>query len=113
MWIAIGIGLCFFLVGQKPVGKGLIMGTVFSVINFIIIGKTLPLRIGKSKEKTFFLSLATLFFRYALMAIPIAVAAKFEQFSLVASILGLFMIQLVILSDHILKLISSTGEKSV
>ena len=111
MWTAIIIGICFFLAGQKPVGKGLVLGAVFSVTNFILIGKALPMRIGKSKRKTFFFSLGSIFFRYVLMALPIIVAVKFEQFSLVAAIVGLFMIQFVILSDHLVKLISSIRNK--
>jgi hypothetical protein len=111
VWIAIIIGLCFFLAGQKPVGKGLILGAIFSVANFILIGQTLPLRIGRSKRKTFFISLGSIFFRYALMALPILVAVKFEQFNLVAAIVGLFMIQFVILADHFLKLIISIRNK--
>ena len=110
IWIAIAIGLCFFLAGQKPVGKGLVLGTVFSVINFILIGQTLPLRIGKSKRKTFLLSLGSIFGRYVLLAVPVFVAVKFADFNLVAAILGLFMIQIVILADHILKLFSSKRE---
>ena len=111
MWTAIIIGICFFLAGQKTVGKGLILGTLFSVVNFILIGQALPMRIGKSKRKTFFLSLGSIFFRYALMALPIIVAVKFEQFNLVAAIVGLFMIQYIILADHILKLITSIRNK--
>ena len=111
MWIAIIIGLCFFLGGLKPVGKGIILGTGFSVVNFILIGQALPMRIGKSKRKTFILSLGSIFFRYLLMALPIIVAVKFEQFNLVAAIVGLFMIQFVILADHLVKLISSTRTK--
>jgi hypothetical protein len=111
IWIAIIVGLCFFLAGQKPVGKGMILGTIFSVANFILIGKALPLRIGKPKRKTFFLSLGSIFFRYGLMALPIIVAVKFEQFNLVAAIVGLFMIQFVILADHLVKLISSIRNK--
>jgi hypothetical protein len=107
LWIAIIIGLGFFLGGLKPVGKGIILGTVFSVVNFILIGKALPLRMGNSKRKTFFLSLGSIFFRYLLMALPIIVAVKFEQFNLVAAIVGLFMIQFVILADHLIKVISS------
>jgi hypothetical protein len=47
------------------------------------------------------------------LAIPIVVAAKFEQFDLVAAIVGIFMIQLVILADHIFRLIFSNREKEV
>ena len=111
IWIAIIVGLCFFLGGLKPVGKGIILGSIFSVANFVLIGKALPLRIGQSKRKTFFLSLGSIFFRYALMALPIIVAIKFEQFNLVAAIVGLFMIQFVILADHLVKLISPIRNK--
>ena len=111
IWIAIIVGLCLFLADQKPVGKGIILGALFSVANFILIGKALPLRIGESKRKTFFLSLGSIFFRYALMALPVIVAIKFEQFNLVAAIVGLFMIQFVILADHLVKLISSIRNK--
>jgi ATP synthase I chain len=112
IWVAIIIGFCFFLAGHKPVGKGLVLGTIFSVINFVLIAQTLPLRIGKSKRKAFFLSLGSIFCRYILLAVPIVVAVKFEDFNLVAAILGLFMIQFVILADHILKLFSPKREKS-
>jgi hypothetical protein len=112
IWLAIFIGLCFFLAGQKPVGKGLILGTIFSVVNFVLIGSALPLRIGKSKRKTFILSLSSIFFRFFLMALPIIVAIKFEQFNLVAAIAGLFMIQFVILADQFVILISSGRKRS-
>ncbi len=111
MWTAIIIGICFFLAGQKPVGKGIILGTVFSVVNFVLIGKALPLKIDQTKRKTFLLSLGSIFFRYLLMAVPIVVAAKFEQFNLVAAVVGLFMIQIVILADHLKKLITSIRNK--
>jgi hypothetical protein len=111
IWIAIAIGLCFVLAGQKDVGKGLVLGTVFSVINFVLMGQTLPLRIGKSKRKTFLLSLVSIFCRYILLAVPVFVAVKFTDFNLVAAILGLFMIQIVILADHIFKLFSSKRKK--
>ena len=92
-------------------GKGLVLGAIFSIANFILIGQTLPLRLGKSKRKTFFLSLGSIFFRYALMAIPIVVAVKFDQFDLVTAIIGLFMIQYVILAEHFFKLIISIRNK--
>ena len=113
IWIAIGAGFGLFLAGYKPVGKGLVLGAIFSVINFVLIGQALPLRIGYSKGKTFFLALGSIFCRYALMAVPIIVAVKFEQFDLVGAILGLFMIQFVIMADHVLKLVSSNWNKKV
>ena len=107
MWMAIIVGLCFFWAGQKSVGKGLVLSAIFSIVNFILIGQTLPLRLAGTKRKTFFLSLGSIFFRYALMAIPLVVAVKFDQFDLVAVIVGLFMIQYIILADYFFKLIIS------
>ena len=104
IWIAIAVGFGFFLAGYKPMGKGLVLGTIFSVVNFVLIGQTLPLRIGHSKRKTFVLSLGSILFRYMLLAVPVVVAVKYEQFDLVGTIFGLFMIQIVIMADHILKL---------
>jgi hypothetical protein len=89
----------------------LILGALFSVINFVLIGETLPLRMGKSKGKTFFVALGSIFIRYALMAIPLIMSIKFEQFNLVTVIIGIFMVQLVILADHCFILISSTRKK--
>ena len=97
---AILIGLVMILAGLKPVGKGLILGTLFSAINFVLMGETLPLKMGKSRPKTFSLSLASIFFRYILMAIPLFFAIKMEQINLIATICGLFMVQFMILADH-------------
>jgi hypothetical protein len=100
MAVAIIAGILFILAGQQPLGKGLVLGAIFSVVNFVLMGETLPLRLGKSKGKAFSLALGSIFFRYALLAIPLVVAIKFDQFNILATVLGLFMIQLVILGDH-------------
>ena len=109
--IAIFIGLFFILAGQKPIGKGLILGTIFSIINFIIMGEILPLRIGKSKNKTFFLSLGSIFFRYILLAVPMIIAVKFEQYNFISVIVGIFMIQLFILADHLVSHLTASRKK--
>ena len=111
--LAIVIALFFVLMGQKPVAKGLIMGAFFSVLNFILMGKTITLKLGKSKRKTFSLSMGSIILRYLLLAIPLIAALKFEQFNLVAAILGIFMIQLVILAEHLLTLIPSVLKKQI
>ncbi len=111
--LSIAVGLLFILMGHKPVGKGLILGAIFSVLNFILMGQSITLKIGRSKAKTFSISMGSIIFRYLLLAIPLIAAIKFEQFNLVAAILGIFMIQLVILAEHILKLIPSIRRKQI
>ena len=91
---AIFAGFLLIIAGQVSVGKGLILGTIFSIINFIIMGETLPLRIGKSKNKTFLISLVSIFSRYILLAVPLIIAVKFDQYNLISVIVGIFMIQL-------------------
>ncbi|MBU0768082.1 MAG: ATP synthase subunit I [Proteobacteria bacterium] len=109
--VAIFIGFSFIIAGLKPVGKGLILGTIFSIINFIIMGEILPLRIGRSNNKTFFFSLGSIFFRYILLAVPMIIAVKFEQYNFISVIFGIFMIQLFILADHFVSLITATRKK--
>ena len=113
LWLSVIVGLVFILMGHKPVGKGLILGTLFSVINFIFMAKSIGYKFGRSKRQIFSISLGSLLFRYVLLAIPLIVAVKFEQFNLVAVIVGIFMIQLVILADHLLEQIPSVGGKQV
>ena len=102
MVVAIVVGLFFIAGGYKPLAKGLVLGSLFSVINFVIIGETLPARLGKSRHRTFLVSLGSILFRYVLMAVPLIVAIKMEQVDLVTTVAGLFMIQVVILADHVL-----------
>lgn len=108
---AIFVGFFLILAGQASIGKGLILGTVFSIINFIIMGETLPHRIGKSKNKIFFLSLVSIFFRYVLLAVPLIIAVKFDQYNLISVVIGIFMIQLFILADHVAIHITSSRRK--
>lgn len=102
MMVAIIGGLLLILAGHQPIGKGLVLGSIFSVINFVLMGETLSMRLAKSKGKAFSLALGSIFFRYVLLAVPMVVAIKFEQFNIFATILGVFMIQLIILGDHVI-----------
>ena len=111
--VAIFIGLIFILADQKPIGKALILGTLFSIVNFILMGETLPLRIGKSKSKTFMLALGSIYFRYIILAIPLIMAIKFDQLNLFAAIFGIFLVQIVILVDHFYQYIFLTRGKQI
>lgn len=112
--IAIFAGISFFLLGLKPVGKGLILGTLFSILNFILMGESLPMKVGRTKNKTMALSFLSIFFRYGLMAVPLIAAIKLERFNFAATVCGLFMVQFVILANEVIRLIyNSTLKKTV
>jgi hypothetical protein len=111
--LAIVVALFFILMDQKPVAKGLILGTVFSVLNFILMGKSIVLKLGRSRAKTFSISMGSIVLRYLLLAVPLITALKSEQFNLVATILGIFMIQFAILSEHLLTLVPWWGKRQI
>ncbi len=98
---AIAAGLVFILAGLKPSGKGLILGALFSIINFILIGETIPMKIGRTKKKAVWISLGSIYFRYIILAVPLFLAIKMEEFNLIAVIPGIFSVQLIILADNI------------
>ncbi len=46
--MAVIVGFGAVLIGQNSLGKGLILGTFFSVVNFVLMGETLPFKLGRS-----------------------------------------------------------------
>lgn len=101
MFVAIVIAMVLIVMGEKAAGKGLVLGALFSVINFVLMGQTIPQALGRGKRASTLISLASLVLRYAILAIPLIAAVKFDQVSLTTVIIGLFAIQLVILWDHV------------
>jgi predicted lysophospholipase L1 biosynthesis ABC-type transport system permease subunit len=87
---AILIAFVFILFAQKGIAKGLILGTLFSIINFVLMGESIPLKLGKSKNKTFLLSLSSILFRYILMAVPLFIGLRLEAINFFAVVVGLF-----------------------
>jgi hypothetical protein len=112
MMVAIVVAFILILAGLKPAGKGLVLGTIFSVINFVLIGHMIPLKLSQTKGKAFMRALGSIFFRYALLATPLIISIKFDQFDLPAAIFGIFMIQFVILVDHLLNRVTSRGKQT-
>jgi hypothetical protein len=108
--VAIIGGLAFILLGWTPIGKGLLLGTIFSIINFVLMGEVLPLKVGRSTKKTLLMSLGSLLFRYVLLALPLYLAIRLTQVNLFSTVLGIFMVQLMILADHLLAHIGSSNE---
>jgi hypothetical protein len=49
--------------------------------------------------------------RYCLLAIPIISAIKFAQFELVTTVIGVFMMPMMIITDHSMKFIASARKR--
>ena len=89
------------LFGLEPFGKGLILGTLFSVLNFLLMAAALPKRVGLGRRKTFFFSLGSVYVRFALLAIPLFFACKYDFVAVSTVAIGLFMVQVAILGDQV------------
>jgi membrane-bound ClpP family serine protease len=113
--LAIAVGAVLIFADFKPMGKGLILGTLFSILNFILMAQSIAMRMNRSQTKTFFFSIGSIFFRYGLMAIPLVASIRLDSFDLFGVIVGLFSIPIVILSDHIITILLPTraGQKQV
>lgn len=101
---AIVIAIVFIAFDKKPIAKGLILGTLFSIFNFVAMAQMLPMRLGKEKRKTFWASFGGIWFRYLLMGVPIFVALKFESYNFFSTAAGLFMVQGIIVAHHLGKM---------
>ena len=105
------ISLLCIAIEQIAIGKGLILGCLFSILNFVLIGETLPYKVLKSKKKTFFLSLGSIYFRYLILAIPLVISMKLDTFNLFAVVGGIFSVQIVLFLDHLKMYFHTFGEK--
>ncbi len=105
---SIFISFACILAGQPAIGKGLLLGTLFSILNFILMGQSLPQLIGKTKKKTLVIAIGSIYFRYIVLAVPLVISIKYDNYNLFAVIPGLFSVQIAILANHLLKIIMRT-----
>jgi hypothetical protein len=106
---AILIGGGLILAGLPALGKGLIAGAFFSILNFILIAESLPHKLGKSRRKASAVSMGWILLRYALMAVPLILALEFHLFHPLTAAIGLFFVQLAILCDHFFMAFNSSS----
>jgi hypothetical protein len=93
-------GLILFAMGYEPVARGLVLGSLFSVLNFMLMAHLLPYQVGyKRRGATMFAGLSILV-RMGMMAVPLVVALKYEAFHWIAAAVGLFAIPVGIFIDQ-------------
>ena len=101
MLSALFLGAVFLLFDEKAVAKGLVLGSCFSVLNFYLLGKSIPMALGRTRRMASFIGFGSLLFRYVLLAVPLVVAVKSPSFSFVAAAIGIFAVQIVTLADYV------------
>jgi hypothetical protein len=101
LMLAVLLGGPLMMIGQRPLGKGLILGSLFGIVNFILMALALPMRLRFVRGKALLFSLTSIYVRFALMALPLIWALKHDSVALTTTAAGLFMIQIAILGDHL------------
>lgn len=98
---ALILAAVFLIFAQKAVAKGLVLGTCFSILNFMLLGRSIPLLLGRSRAKAGVVGFGSMLTRYGVLAVPIVIGVKWATFDLVAVIIGVFAVQIMILLDHL------------
>ena len=98
---AVIAGAVLIALNQVAMGKGLILGCLFSIVNFMLLGGNIPKRVGLSRKGASLKALGSIWVRFLLMAIPLIMAIKLAEFHLVTTVIGIFMVQLAILIDYL------------
>ncbi len=109
MVLAVIVGVAFILMGQKSIAKGLVLGSIFSVINFVLIGEILPLIITTSRKRSVLFSFVSMLFRFLLLSAPLILSLKMESLNFVAAAVGIFMVQIMIMGEHLFRLVHPEG----
>ena len=103
MIVAISAAIVLILLGEKSIGKGLVLGTLFSVINFLIMGQFLVVQLTapRSRTRAGAFALMSILLRLVILAIPLAISLRVDAVNFIGAAIGIFMIQLTILFNHL------------
>ncbi|MFO7785161.1 MAG: ATP synthase subunit I [Desulfatiglandales bacterium] len=109
---AIAGALILILFGEKAVGKGLVLGTLFSAINFVLMGQFLHHTMSNSRTRASVAAFGSILFRFALLAVPLIVSIRLDSIHIIGVVIGIFMVQLIILFNHLVRIRTSSVQKS-
>ncbi len=108
----VGVSLFLVLLGLKPWAKGLALGGLFSILNFILLSRALPNTVARRDKIGRSIASLWLVGRLALMAVPLYLAATSDVFNLPATAIGLFAVQAVLFLEPVIKrFVSKRGER--
>ena len=100
--VSLMLASVLILTNANAVAKGLLLGTLFSIANFILLGVSIPMTLGKARARAGVIALMSLLLRYGLLSIPMVVGLKSAAFSFVAVVAGIFSIQIVTMLEYLL-----------
>lgn len=97
------LSLAIHLCGYPQVAKGLVLGALFSVLNFIVMAQLLPVQIGMGaqRRKVTALTFAFVLLRFILMAVPLFVGLRLVGFSFWGVVAGLLAVPIGIMVENV------------
>ena len=97
---ATAVAVICLLLHEIAIAKGLIIGAIFSIINFILLGQTLPKTLFRSRAKASMMGLGSILGRYALLAVPLIIGIRSASFNFMAVVIGIFAVQITTLFSY-------------
>ncbi len=89
---------------------GIILGAVFSLLNFILIPIGWRFCAAAERKRASVLSLASIIIRYLLLSLPLVLAAVNPAISFWATAVGIMAVQIYLVASHAAgRLIPATG----
>jgi len=83
--------------GYVAVAKGFVLGSLFSVANFLIMTTQTPNRLGKTKKSATVHSGLGLGLRMLLLAIPLFIAIRRPEIDVISTVIGVFNLQISVM----------------
>ncbi len=94
------VAVVIFALGYTPIAKGLVLGALFSVLNFVVMASILPFQLGLKRRKATGFAILSIMLRLGLLALPLIIAMKSDSFQWTAVAVGLFVVPVTILIDQ-------------
>jgi len=100
--LTVMVAIFLLILNERSIVKGLALGALFSIINFLLLGESIPLALGKTRIKAGVIGLASIIIRFSVLAVPLFVGLKSPSFNFPAVVAGIFSVQIVTLVEYII-----------
>lgn len=94
---AVLVSAAAVFLGFVSVAKGFALGSIFSLVNFLIMAQQAPKRLGKKTGRAGWENFLSLLLRLTVLGLPLFLAIRFSAFNLIATVIGIFNLQFSIL----------------
>jgi hypothetical protein len=100
-------------VGRPAIAKGFVLGSLFSVANFLMMARHAVNGLGESQGKATAKRLFSLGLRMGILALPIYAAFRISELDLLFTILGVFNLQVsIILHGLVIERLIPAGDST-